>query len=574
MFRKKNKRHIQPPLISEVSQLPERQFSRLEQSWAGVFYREVFSRLDENAFSCLYSDLPSRPNIPVNVLVGLEFMKSGFGWSDEQLYDEFLYNIQVRYALGYHELGVGEFDLPTLYNFRLRLSQYMQKEGLNLLEQAFEHITDEQLAKFQLKTGRQRMDSTQIASNIRQHGRLQLLVEVLQRVPRMLNEADQARYVELLKPFMQGHPGWYVYQMKQSEFPEHIRRVGWVMHQLWMELKANYAQRKEFQVLERVFSEHYRLEKSEVVPKAQKELGANSLQSLDDWEATIREVGSGLKQGYVANLAETCDPENPFQLITKIQVAPNSVDDGKLLLQALPNLAERTELKTLYTDGGYGGAELDRSLTDKGIAMLQTGIRGKKLRQDKLSFHDFILHQDETERPTHVTCPYGQIAPVEIGSQKKGYVVGFAVPICESCPFHQFNLCPTRFRKRKQMYGLYFMPSKMLLSLRRRRSQVFQKTKQNPRAAVEATIRAVKLPFPRGKLPVRGRFRMFYMMIGSAAINNVRQIQRYLSSKVKNMASDSFLSFVCWANFIRFGRFLLSYELGKPWFFQESLYSL
>ena len=88
------------------------------------------------------------------------------------------------------------------------------------------------------------MDSTQIASNIRQHGRLQLLVEVLQRVPRMLSEADQARYAELLKPFMQGHPGWYVYKMKQSEFPEHIRRVGLVMHQLLTELKANYAQSK------------------------------------------------------------------------------------------------------------------------------------------------------------------------------------------------------------------------------------------------------------------------------------------------------------------------------------------
>ena len=540
---KKNKRHLQPPLISEVSQLPEGQFLRLERSWAGVFYREVFSRLDENAFSCLYSDLPSRPNIPVNVLVGLEFMKSGFGWSDEQLYDEFLYNVQVRYALGYHELGMGEFDLRTLYNFRQRLSQYMQKEGINLLEQAFEHITDEQLAKFQLKTGKQRVDSTQIASNIRQHGRLQLLVEVLQRVPRMLSEADRARYAELLKPFIQGHPGWYVYQMKQTEFPDHIRRVGLVMHQLLIELKPTYAQCKEFQVLERVFGEHYRLEKSEVVPKAQKELGANSLQSPDDWEATIREVGSGLKQGYVANLAETCDPDNPFQLITKIQVAPNSTDDGKLLLQALPNLAERTDLETLYTDGGYGGAALDQSLTDKGIALFQTGIRGKKLSQDKLSFHHFSILQDETGLPTQVTCPYGQIATVEVGSQKKGYVARFSLSICETCPFHQARKCPTRFRKRKQFYGLYFMPSKMRLALRRERSKFFQKTKRNPRAAIEATVRAVKLPFPRGKLPVRGRFRMFYMMIGSAAINNVRQIQRYMTTKAKDLSLDYFCLF-------------------------------
>lgn len=540
---KKNKHHLQPALISEVSQLPEGQFSRLERSRAGVFYREVFSRLDESVFSCLYSDLPSRPNIPVNVLVGLEFMKSGFGWSDEQLYDEFLYNVQVRYALGYHELGVGEFELRTLYNFRQRLSQYMQKEGVNLLERAFEQITDEQLAKFQLKTGKQRMDSTQIASNIRQHGRLQLLVEALQRVPRMLNEADQARYAELLKPYMQGHPGWYVYQMKLSEFPEHIRRVGLVMHQLLAELKSHYAQRKEYQVLERVFGEHSRLEQSDVVPKAQKELGANSLQSLDDWEATIREVGSGLKQGYVANLAETCDPENPFQLITKIQVAPNSTDDTKLLLQAVPNLTQRTNLDTLYTDGGYGSPEVDQVLIDNDISLLQTGIRGHKPNQEKLSFADFITHTNQSGQPVQVTCPCGQIAPVALGSQKKGYVAKFSIPICESCPFHQARQCPTRLRTLKQFYGLYFLTWKMMVTMRRQRNQVLQKSKQNPRAAVEATIRAVKLPFPRGKLPVRGRFRMFYLMIGLAAINNVKQIHRYLAIKINNQSKVSFCLF-------------------------------
>jgi hypothetical protein len=299
------------------------------------------------------------------------------------------------------------------------------------------------------------------------------------------------------------------------------------MHQLLMELKPNYAQRKEYQVLERVFGEHYRLEESEVVTKAQKELSACSLQSPDDWEATIREVGSGLKQGYVANLSETCDPENPFQLITKIQVAPNNMDDTKLLLQALPNLAQRTDLDTLYTDGGYGSPQVDQALTDKDISLLQTGIRGRKPTQQKLSFADFVIQVNPSGLPAQVTCPYGQIAPVEVGSQKKGYVARFAIPICETCPFHQARLCPTRYRKRKQFYGLYFLTGKMRLTMRRQRNQILQQSKHNPRAAVEATIRAVKLPFPRGKLPVRGRFRMFSMMIGSAAINNVRQIHRY-----------------------------------------------
>jgi len=52
-------------------------------------------------------------------------------------------------------------------------------------------------------------------------------------------------------------------------------------------------------------------------PHLQPPLISQVNQSPDDWEATIRESGSGLKQGYVANLAETCDPEIPFQLSRK-----------------------------------------------------------------------------------------------------------------------------------------------------------------------------------------------------------------------------------------------------------------
>ncbi|MDO9546165.1 MAG: hypothetical protein Q7J07_05390, partial [Pelolinea sp.] len=56
---------------------------------------------------------------------------------------------------------------------------------------------------------------------------------------------------------------------------------------------------------------------------------------------------------------------------------------------------------------------------------------------------------------------------------------------------------------------------------------------RNLRAAVEATVRQVKHPFPASKLPVRGRFRVSCMLIGSAMITNVRRIQRYLEAKLK-----------------------------------------
>jgi hypothetical protein len=50
--------------------------------------------LDEKPLEVLYVDLPSRANVPVNVLVRLEFLKAAYGWTDEERYDNFCYDIQ------------------------------------------------------------------------------------------------------------------------------------------------------------------------------------------------------------------------------------------------------------------------------------------------------------------------------------------------------------------------------------------------------------------------------------------------------------------------------------------------
>ena len=176
-----NKKHLQPALIhyehdvSAASELPEKQGKCLENSWAGTFYEQFFCRINEKTFAVLYSNEPSRPNVPVNVLVGLEVLKAGFGWSDAELYENYCYNLQVRYVLGYDRLGDGDFETRKLYYFRERLSRYNAEKGVNLLEQAFEHITDAQMVSLKVRSGMQRtpalacgasVDSTQIASNI------------------------------------------------------------------------------------------------------------------------------------------------------------------------------------------------------------------------------------------------------------------------------------------------------------------------------------------------------------------------------------------------------------------------
>jgi hypothetical protein len=528
---KEHDHHHQPFMLCCVNELPEEQREYLYASWAGVFYREFFCRLDEKPFAVLYSNIPSRPNVPVNVLVGLEYLKAGNGWTDQEMHEAFLYNMQVRFALGYDQFVIGNFELRTLYYFRERLSRYMQETGTNLLEKAFEKVTDQQIAAYQLKTGKQRMDSTQIASNIRTMGRLQLLVEVLQRVYRLLTKEDQKHYAEEFAPYIQGHAGQYVYHIKGQDTSEHLQKIGELMQRLLVELELNYAQEPVYQMFMRVFGEHFRVEEKELKIKLGKELSANSLQSPDDLEATYRQKNNKSFRGYVANLTETCDPENPLQLVTKVQVASNHTDDAEMLIEALPNLKERTDLDTLYTDGGYGSPDADKTLQTNQVEQIQTAIRGRIPNNEKLNLSVFEIKQTEKGVPTRITCPQGQSTAVHTSSQNKAYVAHFEDNFCLTCPL--LPKCPVQRGKRDLRFHLRFDQKQINMSERRQRSLIHQEEGRNLRAAVEATVRQVKHPFPASKLPVRGKFRISCMVIGSAMITNVRRIHRYLEAKIK-----------------------------------------
>jgi hypothetical protein len=527
---KKNTKHQQPALISAASELPEKQRSRLKSSWAGTFYQEIFSRIDEEAFAVLYSEEASRPNIPVNVLVGLEVLKAGHGWSDQELYENYCYNLQVRYALGYDRLGDGDFEIRTLYYFRERLSQYNAEKGVNLLEKAFEQITDAQITALEVRTGMQRMDSTQIASNIVSASRLQLLVESLQRVERILSEVDKTRLANTFAPYTRDSAGHYTYRVKGKEaVQEHLQSIGQSMHRLLQELRTAYGQESAYQVMERLFTENFSLVENNSRPKENNEIISACLPSVDDLSASYRTKGKEHYKGYVANITETCDPENELPLITKIQVAPNHVDDTHLMAEALPDWKERTQLETLYTDGGYGSPDADQTLQDNQVEQIQTAIRGRIPSSEKLNLSDFEIKQSEMGQPTQITCPQGQTATVHPSSQKKAFVAHFEEEACQNRPFLQ--KCPVRQGKRDAHWHLRFS-QKQVNSSQRRRSLIHQKEGRNLRAAVKATVRQVKHPFPASKLPVRGRFRITCLLIGSALMSNVRRIQCYLESKI------------------------------------------
>lgn len=115
-------------------------------------------------------------------------------------------------------------------------------------------------------------------------------------------------------------------------------------------------------MLQRVFTEQFDLVEPEVKAKRGQDIRPDRLRSPDDADATYRRKGQREYEGYVSNVTETCAESNPFQLITKVQTAPNNVEDSTLLIEALSELKERTDVELLYNDAALCSEPADEAL--------------------------------------------------------------------------------------------------------------------------------------------------------------------------------------------------------------------
>ena len=96
----------QMSLFDSTYNLTEREKKALERSWAKVFSEDVFPYIDEERFSVLYSDKNSRPNTPINVIVGAEIIKMLFDYSDDEMVDNLM--LDPRFQLALHTTSFDE----------------------------------------------------------------------------------------------------------------------------------------------------------------------------------------------------------------------------------------------------------------------------------------------------------------------------------------------------------------------------------------------------------------------------------------------------------------------------------
>ena len=522
MFRQ-NKKHLQTNLFALQNSLPETLQKEILKSEEYAFYELIFCNIREEDFSVLYSDTPSRPNSSVNCLVSALILKQKFNWTYQQLFKSIKFDLLTKTALGIYNLGEVPFDESTMYNFQNRLVGYQVETGIALLEQVFDNLTAEQIKQLKLKTDIQRTDSVMASSNIRGYSRTQLLIEVIQRLWRILDQDDTELYKSEFAHYINKTSGQYIYKLNAKDISSELEKISVLYHFCKHNILPKYKDRDIAKIFERVYNENFTEVESKIEVKDSKELNSSCLQSPDDVDATYRQKRGMGYRGQSINIVETASKENPVNLITDISVNPNNIDDAQVLNQRLDKMKAKTpDLNELHADGAYGNPDVDEKCDKHDIELIQTAIRGN---MSEVPIEIVELFEGNYQ----VNCPFQSVVSELSGKRFKCY---FNKEICNACP--NLSKCPASARKQGMVYS--FTHGDYLRNKRLVRVLSLPPEKRKIRANVEATMKEFAYRMPNKKLKVRGacKANLFAFLTGIAI--NFGRIYRFKSSKPPKLA--------------------------------------
>ena len=514
---KANGKHSQVTIFGIHNTLPAGLKQKLLASHQHFFYSTIFCNINELDFKVLYSDSFSRPNAPINCLVAALILKHKNNWSYKELFEQIEFNILTKVALGLDAFDDIPFNEATMFNFHKRLSTYETSTSINLMELVFDNLTKHQLKQLELKTSIQRSDSLMATSNIRSYSRLELLIEVVLRVWRALDDGDKSRYLSMFSAYNGQSSNRYIYSLKASDIPHEIKKIAELFHFIKTSVISKYADSPCHRMFERAYTEHFIEISGAVELKPDAELQSSFMQSPDDLEATYREKRNDHYHGQSINIVETASTDNPLNLITDVAVTANNIDDSEVLQTRIDTIKEKTpDLKEIHTDGAYGSLANDLTFESEGITHVQTAVRGRQSPVD-------ITIVQITDNTYRVQCP---LQIVESQPSRKRNKAMFDSTICQNCPFA--STCPTSERKTTRTY--YFTHADYLRNKRIRTLQNIPHERRTLRSNVEATVREFSCRLTNKKLKYRGLFQAKLFAYSVAIAINFGRIFRHTES--------------------------------------------
>lgn len=513
------KNHKQLHIFDPWDHLGPRRKQILEDSWAGLFRKEILTELPVEALRKYYHDSDGRPTKELSSMIGLMILQQMHDLNDEDAVEQFCFNIKWQYALNITNASdaYSYVSLKSLWTMRSLLTA----EGLH--EVLFTSIAQKLAKIFKVDFTSQRIDSVHIQSNMRHLGRISLFVKTIKKF--LLNlKRHHASLFDALDADLKAR---YLNKKEAAVFalvkPSHSHAT---LDQLAKDIfflveRFSSAQgvndMSSFKLLVRLFQEQCVTEEREdvklAVARANKDIASDSLQNPSDPDAGY----SGHKgKGYQVQVMETYDPassEDSLSLITHVAVESADKSDAHALLPAIEQTKDCAMAPDeLLADSLYGSDDNCRQAKKEHDVDVVSPVMGRT--GQGLSLDDFTL--DVSGKI--IACPEGH-SPVRV-SHKKRFSAAFNGDVCRGCP--QQEHCPAKPGSKAFYYR--YTAKDVRLSRRRTHEQTEEfRDKYRFRAGVEATMSEYDRRTGVKKLRVRGFKAVSFSAVLKAIGVNIRR---------------------------------------------------
>lgn len=489
-------------LFDELSFLSKRKQKMLQNSWAQDFSDHVFTKINEQIFAPLYSEnTNSRPNAPVNVIVGALILKDYTDQTEDEILESIEFDFRYQYALHTTSFEVQPLSDRSFSRFRERCAAYELTTGEDLIHKCFVDLSENMREFMGISSNTKRMDSMMIESHIRKMGRLELLYTCLSNLVKMLHNDGRSELIEGLEHYAEADDrNRVIYHNSNIPQKERLQKVIDDATVLLPKCADDYGNTKEYQLLQRAIEEQTKKDgNGHNVPRGKGEgMTSSTLQNPSDPDATFRSKAGKEHRGYAANLTEAVDENG--SIVTDYQYDVNTRSDASFIKEEIEKAEATDKPTTIIADGAYSSKEIQEQAAAKNISVVTTGLLGRKPRPILLKFK---LSEDGK---SVVECPEGHMPKSSSYISSNNTIrVSFQRRQCENCPHREE--CMTKLKKRTAIVFISVNARQRAQEYKDRENDESLKMAGRIRNGVETLPSILRRKYNVDRMPVRGKLK-------------------------------------------------------------------
>ncbi len=281
-----------------VLDMPEYLKKIFEDSWTYPFQQVIFPSIDEDRFEVLYSDKLSRPNSPVNVIIGALILKEIFGFSDAELLASIYFYDRFQYALCLTSEEKPPVSINIFPNFRKRVYAYEKETARDLIKEEVKSLSELIAQTLKIDNEKVRVDSFMVAYSCKNLSKIELVYTVNTNLIKKLNQLDKAAIPESCLSYLdKDHKNEIIYKTRDKESEsklDFLLKQSQMLYRTALESASKISETEEFKFLKRMLGEQTDydnfddLDPDNIEAKDARKLDSDILQNPSDPDATYR----------------------------------------------------------------------------------------------------------------------------------------------------------------------------------------------------------------------------------------------------------------------------------------------